>query len=552
LTAPKSEGYNRRRMITPAEFFKGFYDWERQDVVPFRWLSREGELRVRLPETAGPRLLLVVARHAFPGQPAPALEVLVDGGLAGRAQVPGEFRTMLFPFRADGNVTLIFRLDRVYQAPGDNRILGVMVRKAVVLSVEEFDDPEFGAGWYDSEEDNFVSFRWMGLYGDILLPSRRVRSHRYLEMSVFSDFYDSGQVLTVSNRGRILAEWPLIRGWGRYGLELAALREAALEGEDDAPLLELRLNKLHPARHHPGDARELGARLGALEFHDDRARHEAARFFRDNARLNFEEMKAGKTVLSSYPLTLGIDLFGRCNISPPCVYCLWDRMKEMESGHVDDVVDDRTLEGYGPFFRSARSLVNCSFGEPLLHPRLAEVLELAARTNKTVELSTNGQAFTARTIKALVGKPVNLYVSLDAASRETYAKIRNDRWDEIIPLLLRLNEERKKAGGLPRLFMVFIPMRVNAGDLEAYFELARRVDADRLVLRPLLYLGQPEIRRERGGYLFDYEKEMLSREELEVLFQEAGRLSRRLGVPLVSQFDFGKYDEAPVVGGRTP
>jgi len=77
-------------------------------------------------------------------------------------------------------------------------------------------------------------------------------------------------------------------------------------------------------------------------------------------------------------------------------------------------------------------------------------------------------------------------------------------------------------------------------------------DFGRLVLRPLLYLGKQEIRSERGGYLFDYEKEMLSREELEALFQEADRLSRRLGVPLVSQFDFGKYDQDSAAGRKVP
>ena len=167
-------------------------------------------------------------------------------------------------------------------------------------------------------------------------------------------------------------------------------------------------------------------------------------------------------------------------------------MKEMEGDRVDAVVDDAALKGYGPFFRSARYLVNCSFGEPLLHPRLAEILNACAERKKIIELSTNGQAFTDRTIKALVGKPVNLYVSLDAATRETYAKIRNDRWDDIVPSLVRLNEERQKAGRLPRIYLVFIPMRVNAGDLEEYFRLAQRIEADKLVLRPLLSPGQAE------------------------------------------------------------
>jgi len=263
--------------------------------------------------------------------------------------------------------------------------------------------------------------------------------------------------------------------------------------------------------------------------------------------LNYREMTEGKTTLESAPLNLGIDIYGKCNISPHCVYCLWDSMKVLEGDNVDIPVDARTLEGYGTFFTSARTLVNCSFGEPLLHPKLSELLDFCARNKKIVELATNGQAFTERTIRALVGKPVYLYISLDAASKATYAKIRNDRWDEILPGLRKLGEERRKAGNLPRIFMVFIPMRVNRDDLEEYFKLCLIVGADALVLRPMLFLTKPDIVEERGGHVFDYAKEMLNRREVEEVIRKAGEFSKLYGVPLASQFDFGLMKD-PVIG----
>lgn len=174
-------------------------------------------------------------------------------------------------------------------------------------------------------------------------------------------------------------------------------------------------------------------------------------------------------------------------------------------------------------------------------------MDFCARNKKIVELATNGQAFTERTIRALVGKPAYLYISLDAASRETYAKIRNDRWDEIIPGLRRLGEERKKAGNLPRVFMVFIPMRVNRDDLEAYFKLCLLVGADALVLRPMLFLTEPNIVEERGGHVFNYSKEMLNRREVEEIVRKAEGYSKAYGVPLASQFDFGLMKE-PAAG----
>jgi hypothetical protein len=344
-----------------------------------------------------------------------------------------------------------------------------MVRDAAVITAAALDEPAYGAGWYGWETEGYSKFRWMGRHGEILLPWDKVRAHRYLTLPVFLDFPDIDQRLTVSFEGQALASWPVIQGWDYGSVDLALVQERHRPESGVPPVLELSVDRLHPSQRHAGDGRELGIRIGPLAFHDSEEWHADASFFRENARTNYEEMKAGKTTLSSYPVSLGVDLFGRCNIRPPCVYCLWDEMKAMEGDRVDAIVDDAALKGYGPFFRSARYLVNCSFGEPTLHPRLAEILSACAEGHKIIELSSNGQALTDRVIRALVGKPVNLYVSLDAATRATYAKIRNDKWDDIIPSLVRLNEERQKAGGLPRLYLVFIPMRVNAGDLEEYF-----------------------------------------------------------------------------------
>jgi MoaA/NifB/PqqE/SkfB family radical SAM enzyme len=533
------------------EYGRGWFDWEKQDIIPFRWMSRDAELSITGLGLPDARFLTVVARHLFADQRSPRLEVFVEGRFIGQALVPTQFTTLFFPFAEGGDVSFTLRLDRVHSAPGDGRSLGIMVQSAGVVSAATQKGPVYSAGWYGWETEDTSTFRWMGLRGEIMLPWKQIRSHRYLTFPVFLDFYDSDQILTLSYQGRSVAKWPVIQGWEYCSFDLALLRDQGQRASEAPAVLELSVNKLHPTKHHAGDGRELGVRIGPLEFHDDDAWHADSTFFRENARKNYEEMRAGRTVLSSFPLSLGVDLFGRCNIHPPCVYCLWDQMKEMEGAHIDTVVDDSTLKSYGPFFRSARYLVNCSFGEPLLHPRLGEVLSVCAERKKIVELSSNGQALTDRTIRALVGKPVNLYVSLDAATRETYAKIRNDRWDDIVPSLVKLNEERKKAGRLPRLFLVFIPMRVNAGDLEEYFRLARRIDADKLVLRPLQFPVEPKNPIDRGGYRFDFGREPLSREELEALFGNAERFARQYGIELASQFDFGKPVPRPT-GKATP
>jgi Radical SAM superfamily len=358
---------------------------------------------------------------------------------------------------------------------------------------------------------------------------------RFCLIPVFSNYNNLGQDLTVLDGDRVLARLPLLKRWNRYAVGLPESR-----GERSLSLT-LRLNRLIPAASHPGDARDLGVRIGTLSFHDDAARHEMETARHANNVQRQRELLAGATVLSSTPSTLGIDLFGRCNIKPPCVYCPWERMKALEGANTNVAIDDGTLESYGALFRGAQSLVNCSFGEPLLHPRLEQILALVSRHRQVIELATNGQAFTARTVRALAGAPVILSVSLDAASPETYARIRNDRWHEILPGLLELREARCRAGGWPRVHMVFIPMQVNRRDVEDYFKLCRLVDADALALRPLL-LEDSYVDTERGGYRFTYEREHLSPDELTELVAHCRTLAHRYGVRVMTQFDFGKVD----------
>jgi len=74
----------------------------------------------------------------------------------------------------------------------------------------------------------------------------------------------------------------------------------------------------------------------------------------------------------------------------------------------------------------------------------------------------------------------------------------------------------------------------------AYIQLCRESDADTLVLRPLLYLFNPQIEKDRGGYHFNYKDELLSRPELEVLFVKVEEFSKKYGMPVANQFNFGE------------
>jgi MoaA/NifB/PqqE/SkfB family radical SAM enzyme len=524
-------------MIVKLNYEDGWHGLESTDEYSFRWMSKRAICRATGLESApGTKLLKFRAGHSFPDRISPKLEILCNGRSLGKQAVQSVWTDYYFEFEQSGEIEFTFKLDTVFNIPEDTRALGIMISDLEIITAEK-EDIRFGQGWLEWEYDEFFPFRWMTRTARLFLPSEVLEPNGYLSFYAFSEFADFSQNLRLEVGGFEVAKVPLLRKWNYYSISFKKLLVSL--AEEGFLSLDMSLNKVFPPKHHPSDQRQLGVRLGKFEIHADEENHRHANAFHSNAQLNFSEMTTGVSKLESFPLNLGIDLYGKCNISPPCSYCLWHSMKELEGEYVGADVDEKTLESYGPFFHSARTLVNCSFGEPLLHPRFTQILEFCDKHKKILEISSNGQAFTDRTISALAGKPIFLYVSLDAATAEIYSKIRNDNWEGIVPNLVRLNEERKKKGNLPKIFMVFMPMKVNRGDLEGYFQLCKKIEADALVLRPLLYLWEPKIRVERGGYVFNYKDELLPKEELEGIIKESEMLSEKYNVPLANQFNFG-------------
>ena len=531
----------------------GWYPEENDGSYSFRWMRNKSTSFLKNYQLPGKKYLRITAGHSFQRE-FPILEIFVNGQKKGEKEIESAFRSYALLFEERGDIKFEFRLNKTFHAPNDPRNLGIMVRKIEVLTPSETDI--FLEGWYEREYDDFFPFRWMKKKANISLSMTKIKKHKYISFHIFSEFANFSQRLTLSLNRKILYEIPLLYKWNFYSFALHPYlsgkdKEQNINPEKRADKLKANgrdelifsLNKVFPKKYHKDDPRELGIRISPMEFNDNDEAHKNFLFFHKNALLNYTEMRQGKKKLESYPLNLGVDLYGKCNIKPSCVYCLWDRMKKLEGEYVETDVDEKTLKGYGPFFQTARLIINCSFGEPLLHPRLQRILEFCENHNKILEISTNGQSFSKRTIKVLVGKPIFLYVSLDAASKETYAKIRNDRWQSIIPNLILLNQERKKKGCLPKIYMVFMPMRVNEGDLEDYFRLCHKIEADALVLRPLNYLENPQIEVERAGYHFDYKKELLSHRELEEIFRRCDEFSIKYEVPVANQFTFGTIQE---------
>jgi MoaA/NifB/PqqE/SkfB family radical SAM enzyme len=384
----------------------------------------------------------------------------------------------------------------------------------------------FHSGFFAEERDNVHSFRWMDTSGRLAFDPGA--EERYLELWVFSAFHDLSQTLDVT-AGERSHHKRLVHGWSQLSLEVPRWADHAV----------LKVSKPLPCDHHPADPRTLAVRLSRPHLHSNSRRHLHIREQYENSVLNLAETLEGQTELRSFPRTLGIDMYGVCNVKPPCVYCEWDHNKALEGDNVNAPFTRETLRELGEFFERPSMLVNCSIGEPFMMKDFDGLLDEFGEHGKVLELTTNGQILTDRNIQRLVGRDIHLYISLDAATAETYARLRNDRFDRILVNLRGVVAAKGGKGQLPLVYLVFMPMRVNVHEAEAFVDLCAETGVDRLVLRPLNYSDGIDLEWERNGYRFRYLDELLPFPELVHASARVAELCAERGVDLSDQMDFG-------------
>ncbi len=383
----------------------------------------------------------------------------------------------------------------------------------------------FAEGFYKEERENGQPFRWMSERGTLTFVPAPVE--RYLELWTLSEFHDLSQRLVVESSST--EAFPLVHGWAPTSIVIGA-------GVDH---VALRASRLFPLAHHPDDRRVLAIRVRGLRLHQDAERHAFVRRQHVNGAMNVRELLESRTALQSTPPSLGIDLYGVCNVKPPCVYCEWDYSKGLEGDHVDTPFTRETLAEWGPFFDNAVHLVNCSIGEPFMMRNFDELLDIFGNTGKVLEMTTNGQILTERNIQRLLDRHIDLYISLDAATPLTYSRLRNDTFEKILRNLRRLIEAKGGRGRFPHVFLVFMPMRCNVDELDDFVRLCADLQVDRMVLRPLNAAPSSVLDWERNGYHFSYQDELLPFDELVRASGRAARLAHDLGVELSDQMDFG-------------
>lgn len=191
-----------------------------------------------------------------------------------------------------------------------------------------------------------------------------------------------------------------------------------------------------------------------------------------------------------FPSQLVVDVTERCNLA--CHHCPHEELTDQ--GALGEVyldpdlhrkaIDEVATDGRG----ICRYLRYTAQGEPLLHPRIFEMLEYAAGHSGTaVNLTTNGTVLGATRARRLLDGGVDVIdVSIDALRDETYAKVRKKgKLAKTRSNIRRLIELKAKGGYATRVVVSFVEQEENRGEAEGFEHYWREAGADFVVIRRL-------------------------------------------------------------------
>lgn len=163
-------------------------------------------------------------------------------------------------------------------------------------------------------------------------------------------------------------------------------------------------------------------------------------------------------------------------------------------------------------------------GEPTLAPDFLYFIERGAASGQVIDLTTNGTRLARPGMAEAIARHVSvLRISIDAATRETYERIRvGSKWSHLLAGLNLLNDARFKLPEKERgeLVLVFVLMKSNLHELPQFVELAKEVGADGVRGQHVIPTTEPG----KGETLFD-EPERYNR-----IREAAATRARELGI----------------------
>jgi MoaA/NifB/PqqE/SkfB family radical SAM enzyme len=183
------------------------------------------------------------------------------------------------------------------------------------------------------------------------------------------------------------------------------------------------------------------------------------------------------------PRKLTVETTSICNLR--CVMCPQAIGVVRGPKHLPEILAEKLR----PVILSATYSELHGIGEPLLSPSFWRLLELF-KQNPTCEVVVNSNliVLTEKMLESIAtSRLFKINISLDAATAETYRKIRGANFETVTKNISRLSDRLRKleAGRRPRLVMNMTVMKENLQEVPQFVQLAKSLGADEAIVWPI-------------------------------------------------------------------
>jgi len=169
----------------------------------------------------------------------------------------------------------------------------------------------------------------------------------------------------------------------------------------------------------------------------------------------------------TYPDRMYLESTNACNLK--CIMCPNGR-GEMgrQRGYLDWDLFRQVVDEMAPHVSATTLHI---WGEPLLHPRLPDMLAYCRQRGLRAEISTNGVLLDEAMSRALLqSRPAALYIGMDGMTRETYEQVRRQADFDATVANIRRFLQLKTEGGYAEPFvnLQIIEMGPTQQEIEAF------------------------------------------------------------------------------------
>ncbi len=231
--------------------------------------------------------------------------------------------------------------------------------------------------------------------------------------------------------------------------------------------------------------------------------------YRDNylAILDDDEHK----INTQYPTTVVLELLNRCDLE--CIMCYQGFRNNAEKFTVDENILDKI---FADFKKNKLSALMLTASEPLLYKHFDKVLKRAEEAEiMDVFIFTNGNLLNEKNTKLILNSCVTrLFVSIDAATEETYNKIRVpvskrllkksrlERLENNVKNFVKIKKDLNKK--LPLTRVSFVALSENSHEIDLFKEKWENIVDSVEIQRETSIKVYDKIKNYRGKKLDNY------------------------------------------------